>query len=65
MSMGGGLLEAQSTPELLLPQVKALQTLPPPERQAVVAVYDFPDLTGQRKDKDGVASISTAVYAKV
>jgi len=26
-----------------------------------VAVYDFPDLTGQRKDKDGVASISTAV----
>ena len=61
MSMGGGLLDAQSAPELLLPQVKTLQTLPPPERQAVVAVYDFPDLTGQRKDKDGVASISTAV----
>jgi curli production assembly/transport component CsgG len=35
--------------------------LPAPERQAVVAVYDFPDLTGQRKDKDGIASISTAV----
>ena len=26
-----------------------------------VAVYDFPDLTGQRKDKDGVASLSSAV----
>jgi curli production assembly/transport component CsgG len=41
--------------------VKELQSLPSPERQAVVAVYDFPDLTGQRRDKDGVASISTAV----
>ena len=61
MSMGPGLLEAQNMPELVLSQVKALQALPPPERQAVVAVYDFPDLTGQRKDKDGVASISTAV----
>jgi curli production assembly/transport component CsgG len=42
-------------------QVKELYNLPAPERQAVVAVYDFPDLTGQRKDKDGIASISTAV----
>jgi curli production assembly/transport component CsgG len=59
--MGPGLLDAQNMPELVVSQVKALESLPPPERQAVVAVYDFPDLTGQRKDKDGVASISTAV----
>jgi curli production assembly/transport component CsgG len=61
VSMGSGPLQMQNTPELVTSQVKALQTLPPPNRQAVVAVYDFPDLTGQRKDKDGVASISTAV----
>jgi curli production assembly/transport component CsgG len=59
--MGSGPFQMQNTPELVTSQVKALQTLPPPNRQAVVAVYDFPDLTGQRKDKDGVASISTAV----
>jgi curli production assembly/transport component CsgG len=61
MSMGNGILELQNTPELVKSQVKELQSLPPPNRQAVVAVYDFPDLTGQRKDKDGIASISTAV----
>jgi curli production assembly/transport component CsgG len=61
MSMGKGVLDIQNKPELVVSQVKALQTLPPPNRQAVVAVYDFPDLTGQRKDKDGIASISTAV----
>ena len=59
--MGKGVLDIQNKPELVVSQVKALQTLPPPNRQAVVAVYDFPDLTGQRKDKDGIASISTAV----
>jgi curli production assembly/transport component CsgG len=48
-------------PVKMTTQVKDLQNLPPPERQAVVAVYDFPDLTGQRRDKDGIASISTAV----
>jgi curli production assembly/transport component CsgG len=42
-------------------QVKELYNLPAPERQAVIAVYDFPDMTGQRRDKDGIASISTAV----
>lgn len=42
-------------------QFKELERLSPPERQAVVAVYDFPDLTGQRKDKDGVATFSSAV----
>jgi curli production assembly/transport component CsgG len=42
-------------------QTVELRNLPAPEQQAVVAVYDFPDMTGQRKDKDGIASISTAV----
>lgn len=61
MSIGSGALQLQDNPQLLNSQVKELQSLPPPERQAVVAVYDFPDLTGQRRDKDGIASISTAV----
>jgi curli production assembly/transport component CsgG len=56
-----GLLEIKDKPVLVTSQVKGLRDLPPPDRQAVIAVYDFPDLTGQRKDKDGVASISTAV----
>ncbi len=38
-----------------------LESMPPPEQKPVVAVYDFPDLTGQRKDKDAVASFSNAV----
>jgi curli production assembly/transport component CsgG len=61
MSMGSGALQLQDRPKLVNLQVKELQSLPSPERQAVVAVYDFPDLTGQRRDKDGIASISTAV----
>ena len=40
---------------------KPLLEMAPPERPAIVAVYDFPDLTGQRKDKDGVATFSTSV----
>lgn len=42
-------------------QFKELETLDAPDRQAIVAVYDFPDLTGQRKDKDGLATFSSAV----
>jgi curli production assembly/transport component CsgG len=61
MSTGEGVLSMQDTPAVVSTQVKELQSLPPPNRQAVVAVYDFPDLTGQRRDKDGIASISTAV----
>lgn len=38
-----------------------LTEIPPPARKPVIAVYDFPDLTGQRKDKDNVASFSNAV----
>lgn len=61
VAAGPAALHLKESPVMLTPQVRELQNLPPPERQAVVAVYDFPDLTGQRKDKDGIASISTAV----
>lgn len=61
MSTDSGVLNMKDTPAIMTTQVKELQNLPPPDRQAVVAVYDFPDLTGQRRDKDGIASISTAV----
>jgi len=61
MSMGSGALQLQDKPKLVQLQVKELQSLSPPERQAVVAVYDFPDLTGQRRDKDGIARIATEV----
>lgn len=61
VSAGPSMLQLKERPTVLSPQVKELRNLAAPERQAVVAVYDFPDLTGQRKDKDGVASISTAV----
>ena len=61
MTTGEGVLSMKDDPVIMNTQVKELQKLPPPDRQAVVAVYDFPDLTGQRRDKDGIASISTAV----
>lgn len=57
----GTMLGIKDAPIAINTQVKELQNLPPPIQQAVVAVYDFPDLTGQRRDKDGIASISTAV----
>lgn len=38
-----------------------LKDLPPPRLKPVVAVYDFPDLTGQRKDGGSMSSLSTAV----
>lgn len=49
-----------------LPKVESvrfteLKELAPPSRKPVVAVYDFPDLTGQRKDKETISSLSTAV----
>lgn len=61
VSSGPAGLRLQEDPVKMTTQVKELYNLPAPDRQAVVAVYDFPDLTGQRKDKDGLASISTAV----
>lgn len=49
-----------------LPKVESvrfteLRELPPPLMKPVVAVYDFPDLTGQRKDSGSMSSLSTAV----
>lgn len=38
-----------------------LKDIPPPRLKPVVAVYDFPDLTGQRKDGGSMSSLSTAV----
>lgn len=43
------------------PRFTELMDLKPASHKPVVAVYDFPDLTGQRKDKDNVASFSNAV----
>ena len=43
------------------PRFTELRELRPAANRPVVAVYDFPDLTGQRKDKDNVASFSNAV----
>jgi len=48
-------------PEIYKTKMSELYELKPPERKAVVAVYDFPDLTGQRKDRDNLASFSSAV----
>lgn len=61
MSTGAGVIQIQNKPKLESLLTKELSTLLPPQRQAVVAVYDFPDLTGQRRDKDGIASLSSAV----
>jgi len=44
-----------------LPTYEKLRNLPPAEKQIVVAVYGFPDKTGQRKQKGNAAMFSTAV----
>lgn len=44
-----------------MPTYQELLNLPPAEKMPVVAVYSFPDLTGQRKQKGNVAMFSTAV----
>ena len=49
-------------PEVVrLPAYKELLNLPPAEQRPVVAVYDFLDKTGQRKDVGSGQSFSTAV----
>ena len=48
-------------PRLETPAYKELRDLKPPTRQVVIAVYAFPDMTGQRKDGAGIASLSSAV----
>ena len=42
-------------------QNRALRNLPPPRQRITVAVYDFPDLTGQYRERDNVQSLSRAV----
>ena len=42
-------------------QSATLRELPPPTHRVAVAVYDFPDLTGQYKERDNVQSLSRAV----
>ncbi len=54
-------IQVGEAPRTELPRFTELREIPPPSRKPVVAVYDFPDLTGQRKDKDTVASLSSAV----
>lgn len=54
--------ECIENPEIIqLPTYMQLRNLPPAELMPVVAVYNFADLTGQRKSKDNLASFSTAV----
>jgi len=54
--------ECVEAPEVVrMPTFQELYDLPAPEKQPVVAVYKFPDLTGQRKQKGDVAMFSTAV----
>jgi len=49
----GPVIEQSSTSQLI--------NLPYPNQKTVVAVYNFSDLTGQRKSSDNIASFSTAV----
>ena len=60
-----GLRNAELGPEPVLGPLTttapALAALAPPPRPITVAVYDFPDLTGQRNPGGLVADLSTAV----
>ncbi|MCC1494654.1 CsgG/HfaB family protein [Cognatishimia sp. F0-27] len=42
-------------------QNRALRAVAPPTSRKIVAVYEFPDLTGQYKERDNVQSLSRAV----
>jgi len=58
--MGGPSREPLSFDELT-ESASRLHQLPPPSSQLVVAVYDFPDETGQYGSGDGVSNFSRAV----
>ncbi|WP_412504384.1 CsgG/HfaB family protein [Roseovarius sp. SYSU LYC5161] len=45
----------------LTAQNRSLREIAPPAQRQIVAVYDFPDLTGQYKERDRVQSLSRAV----
>ena len=54
--------ECREAPEIVkLPTYEQLLNFPPAEQMPVVAVYNFEDLTGQRKRRDNLADFSTAV----
>ena len=54
--------ECLELPEIVqLPTYERLLNFPPAEVMPVVAVYNFEDLTGQRKRRDNLADFSTAV----
>lgn len=53
--------ECPEGPRIERPTLQDLVDLPPPVQKAVVAVYSFLDLTGQRKSADNMALFSTAV----
>ena len=59
--VGGVYICVERPKTVALPTHQKLLELPPPDKQPVVAVYKFTDLTGQRKQKDNVAMFSTAV----
>ena len=49
-------------PEVVkLPSYIELMKLPPAKEKPIVAVYNFIDKTGQRKNREGIADFSTAV----
>tara|TARA_Y100001963_G_scaffold43226_1_gene60577 strand:+ start:3582 stop:4511 length:930 start_codon:yes stop_codon:yes gene_type:complete len=55
-------IECVEEPEIVeLPTHEQLLSLPPADKKPIVAVYSFPDKTGQRKQKDSAALFSTAV----
>ena len=56
-----GWLECTEEPQTVRPTQTKLENLPPPMQKAVVAVYNFTDLTGQRKSSQKMALFSTAV----
>ena len=54
-----GMVAASFTP--VTKQNNILRALPAPIKRVSVAVYDFPDLTGQFKERENVQSLSKAV----
>ena len=57
-----GFLQCVESPQVVrMPTYEELFNLPAAEKMPVVAVYKFPDLTGQRKQSGGTALFSTAV----
>ena len=55
----GSFMECIEDPQQVeLPTYKQLRQLPPAEQQPVVAVYNFGDLTGQRKEGDAPLYLS-------